>query len=267
MTHSIQSLLASEKFQHSEHDLPIIIGTTASNEVIIEDLAKMPHLLVTGGTGQGKSVALKTILLSLLYKKKPTQLKFVLADSKLSELSSFKSLNRHFLTNRNNPEETIIAGTQEMIDALNALCVEMDWRFNLLFESKTRNIKEYNSKQGNNSLPYIVLVIDEYADYILTAGKDFESPLGKLAQKARVVGIHLTIATQRASTMVQTQIIKANFPARLHFWFRGDEQTCGEGQFSMWDEIIQVRCPFVSASEVESVVNHVASQDALYVER
>ena len=222
----IRSVLSNERFQKSTYDLPIVLGKTISNEIHIADLAKMPHLLMAGATGQGKSVGLNVILVSLFYKKHPAELKFVLVDPKKVELTLFKKLERHFLAKLPNAEEAIITDTKKVIFTLNSLCIEMDSRYDLLKEAAVRNIKEYNAKfaqrrlnpeKGHQFLPYIVLVIDEFADLMMTAGKEVETPIARLAQLARAVGIHLVVATQRPSVKVITGLIKANFPARLSF--------------------------------------------------
>ncbi len=280
---SIRSLLASEKFQNSQFDLPIALGRNISNEIIVEDLAKMPHLLVAGATGQGKSVGLNAILMSLLYKKHPSQLKFILVDPKMVELSIFKAIEKHFLARLPNSDEVIITDTKKVVHTLNALCIEMDERFNLLTKCNARNIKEYNAKfvarrlnplDGHKFLPYLVLVIDEFADLIMTAGKEIETPIARLAQKARAVGLHLIIATQRPSVNIITGIIKANFPARIAFKVTqkvdsgtiidspGADQLIGRGDMLLLlgSETIRLQCAFVDTPEVESVVNFIRDQ-------
>lgn len=280
---SIRSLLASEKFQNSTHDLPIALGRNISNEIIVEDLAKMPHLLVAGATGQGKSVGLNAILMSLLYKKHPSQIKFILVDPKMVELSIFKTIEKHFLARLPNADEVIITDTRKVVHTLNALCMEMDERLNLLNKCNARNIKEYNAKfvarrlnplHGHKFLPYLVLVIDEFADLIMTAGKEIETPIARLAQKARAVGLHLIIATQRPSVNIITGIIKANFPARIAFKVTqkvdsgtiidtpGAEQLIGRGDMLLLlgSELSRIQCAFVDTPEVEAVVNFIAAQ-------
>jgi S-DNA-T family DNA segregation ATPase FtsK/SpoIIIE len=223
---SMRSIIASEKFQNTSFDLPIALGKTITNETFIADLAKMPHLLMAGATGQGKSVGLNAILVSLLYKKHPSQIKFVLVDPKKVELTLFNTIERHFLAKLPNAEESIITDTKKVIHTLNSLCILMDARYELLKNAMVRNIKEYNAKfisrklnplEGHHFMPYIVLVVDEFADLIMTAGKEVEMPIARLAQLARAIGIHLIIATQRPSVNIITGTIKANFPARIAF--------------------------------------------------
>lgn len=280
---SIRSLLASEKFQNSTFDLPIALGRNISNEIIVEDLAKMPHLLVAGATGQGKSVGLNAILMSLLYKRHPSQLKFILVDPKMVELSIFKTIEKHFLARLPNSDEVIITDTKKVVHTLNALCIEMDERLNLLMKCNARNIKEYNAKfvgrrlnplHGHKFLPYLVLLIDEFADLIMTAGKEIETPIARLAQKARAVGIHLIIATQRPSVNIITGIIKANFPARIAFRVTqrvdsgtiidspGADQLIGRGDMLLLNgsELTRIQCAFVDTPEVESVVSFIGGQ-------
>ncbi|NDD36783.1 MAG: DNA translocase FtsK, partial [Flavobacteriia bacterium] len=223
---SMKAVLASEKFQNTTMDLPVALGKTISNEVFVADLAKMPHLLMAGATGQGKSVGLNALLASILYKKHPSEVKFVLVDPKKVELTLYNKIERHFLAKLPDTDEAIITDTTKVIHTLNSLCIEMDDRYELLKDAMVRNIKEYNQKfvsrklnpeEGHRYLPYIVLVIDEFADLIMTAGKEVETPIARLAQLARAIGIHLIIATQRPSVNVITGIIKANFPARIAF--------------------------------------------------
>ncbi|MCP9767823.1 DNA translocase FtsK [Lacihabitans sp. LS3-19] len=282
---SIKSVLASEKFQKSGYELPIILGKTISNEIFITDLAKMPHLLMAGATGQGKSVGLNVILTSLLYKKHPSEVKFILVDPKKVELTLFNKIERHFLAMLPNAEEAIITDTKKVINTLNSLCIEMDNRYNLLKDGGVRNIKEYNAKfikrklnpeKGHKFLPYIVLVIDELADLMMTAGKEVEQPIARLAQLARAIGIHLIVATQRPSVNVITGLIKANFPARLSFKVTakvdsrtimdtgGAEQLVGNGDMllSTGSEIIRIQCPFVDTPEVESICEYIGEQRA-----
>jgi len=280
---SMRTLLASEKFQHSYFNLPIAIGKKIDNENFIVDLTAMPHLLMAGATGQGKSVGLNAILVSLLYKKHPSQLKFVLVDPKKVELSLYRLIEKHFLAKLPGEEEAIITDTKKVIHTLNALCIEMDNRYDLLKEAGARNIKEYNDKfikrrlnpqKGHQYLPFIVLVIDEFADLIMTAGKEVEMPMARLAQLARAVGIHLIIATQRPSVNIITGTIKANFPARIAFKVSskidsrtildtgGAEQLIGKGDMlvSYNGEITRLQCAFVDTPEVEEIVEFIGRQ-------
>jgi S-DNA-T family DNA segregation ATPase FtsK/SpoIIIE len=280
---SMKTLLASEKFLHNNHSLPIAVGKRIDNENFIVDLATMPHLLMAGATGQGKSVGLNAILVSLLYKKHPSQLKFVLIDPKKVELSVYRHIERHFLAKLPGEDEAIITDTKKVINTLNALCIEMDNRYDLLKEAGTRNIKEYNEKftkrklnpqKGHQYLPFIVLVIDEFADLIMTAGKEVEMPIARLAQLARAVGIHLIIATQRPSVNIITGTIKANFPARIAFKVSskidsrtildagGAEQLIGKGDLliSYNGEIVRLQCAFVDTPEVEKIVEFISDQ-------
>ncbi|ULQ56736.1 DNA translocase FtsK 4TM domain-containing protein [Flavihumibacter rivuli] len=280
---SMKTLLSSEKFQHSNYSLPIAVGKKIDNENFIVDLAAMPHLLMAGATGQGKSVGLNAILVSLLYKKHPSQLKFVLVDPKKVELSLYRTIERHFLAKLPGEEEAIITDTKKVINTLNALCIEMDNRYDLLKEAGTRNIKEYNEKfirrklnpqKGHQYLPFIVLVIDEFADLIMTAGKEVEMPIARLAQLARAVGIHLIIATQRPSVNIITGTIKANFPARIAFKVSskidsrtildagGAEQLIGKGDMliSYNGELTRLQCAFVDTPEVEAVTDFIGDQ-------
>jgi S-DNA-T family DNA segregation ATPase FtsK/SpoIIIE len=280
---SIRSMLASEKFQKSDKELPIALGKTISNEVMIVDLAKMPHLLVAGATGQGKSVGLNVILTSLLYKKHPSQLKFVLVDPKKVEMSLFSKIERHYLAKLPNTEEAIITDTKKVVHTLNSLCIEMENRYEMMKDAGTRNLKEFNAKfvarklnpkEGYRYLPYIVLVIDELADLMMTAGKEVETPIARLAQLARAIGIHLVVATQRPSVNVITGVIKANFPARLSFKVTskvdsrtildtgGADQLIGQGDMllSAGSEIIRLQSPFVDTPEVERICEFIGSQ-------
>ena len=280
---SMKTLLASEKFQTSLYSLPIAIGKKIDNENFIVDLASMPHLLMAGATGQGKSVGLNAILVSLLYKKHPSQLKFVLVDPKKVELSLYRVIEKHFLAKLPGEEDAIITDTKKVISTLNALCIEMDNRYDLLKEAGCRNIKEYNEKftarklnpeKGHQYLPFIVLVVDEFADLIMTAGKEVEMPIARLAQLARAVGIHLIIATQRPSVNIITGTIKANFPARIAFKVSskidsrtildagGAEQLIGKGDMlvSYNGEITRLQCAFVDTPEVDRVCNFIAEQ-------
>lgn len=282
---TMKSVISSEKFQKTNFELPIILGKTISNEIFVTDLAKMPHLLMAGATGQGKSVGLNVILASLLYKKHPAQIKFVLVDPKKVELTLYNKIERHFLAMLPNAEEAIITDTKKVVYTLNSLCIEMDNRYNLLKDAGVRNIKEYNVKfvqrrlnpeKGHRYLPYIVLVIDELADLMMTAGKEVEQPIARLAQLARAIGIHLIVATQRPSVNVITGLIKANFPARLSFKVTskidsrtildtgGSEQLVGNGDMllSMGSDMVRLQCPFVDTPEVEEICEFIGSQRA-----
>jgi len=279
----IKSVLATDKFMKSDKELPIVFGKTISNEIFVTDLAKMPHLLMAGATGQGKSVGLNVILASLIYKKHPSQLKFVLVDPKKVELTLFNKIERHFLAMLPGTEEAIITDTTKVIHTLNSLCIEMDTRYDLLKDAQCRNIKEYNKKfvnrrlnpkKGHRYLPYIVLVIDELADLMMTAGKEIETPIARLAQLARAIGIHLVVATQRPSVNVITGVIKANFPARISFRVTskidsrtildsgGADQLVGMGDMllSTGSEIIRLQCAFVDTPEVEKLCDFVGEQ-------
>jgi S-DNA-T family DNA segregation ATPase FtsK/SpoIIIE len=280
---SMRSVLATEKFQNTTMDLPIALGKTISNEVYIADLAKMPHLLVAGATGQGKSVGINAILVSLLYKKHPSQLKFVLVDPKKVELTLFRKIERHFLAKLPGEADAIITDTKKVITTLNSLCIEMDNRYDLLKNGHVRNLKEYNQKfisrklnpnEGHRFLPFIVLIIDEFADLMMTAGKEVETPIARIAQLARAVGIHLVIATQRPSVNIITGTIKANFPARLAFRVLskidsrtildsgGADQLIGRGDMllSTGSDLIRIQCAFVDTPEVEKVSEFIGSQ-------
>ena len=280
---SMRSIIASEKFQNSNMDLPIALGKTISNEIFIADLAKMPHLLMAGATGQGKSVGLNAILVSLLYKKHPSQIKFVLVDPKKVELTLFTRIERHFLAKLPGTDEAIITDTKKVVNTLNSLCIEMDNRYELLKNAQVRNIKEYNAKfiarklnpnNGHQFLPYIVLVVDEFADLIMTAGKEVETPIARLAQLARAIGIHLIIATQRPSVNIITGTIKANFPARIAFRVSskidsrtildsgGADQLIGRGDMllSTGNDLIRLQCAFVDTPEVEQITEFIGSQ-------
>ncbi len=279
----IRSVLASERFQKTDKDLPIAIGKTISNELMVIDLAKMPHLLVAGATGQGKSVGLNVILTSLLYKKHPSQIKFILVDPKKVEMSLFSKIERHYLAKLPNSEEAIITDTKKVVYTLNSLCIEMENRYEILKDAGAKNIKEYNAKfvarklnpkEGHRFLPYIVLVIDELADLMMTAGKEVETPIARLAQLARAIGIHLVVATQRPSVNVITGVIKANFPARLSFKVTskidsrtildtgGADQLIGQGDmlFSSGSEIVRLQSPFVDTPEIERICEFIGSQ-------
>jgi S-DNA-T family DNA segregation ATPase FtsK/SpoIIIE len=281
----MRSVLASEKYQMAQMDLPIALGKTISNEVFVADLAKMPHLLMAGATGQGKSVGINALLVSLLYKKHPSQIKFVMVDPKKVELTLFRKIERHFLAKLPGDGEAIITDTKKVIHTLNSLCIEMDQRYELLKEAHVRNLKEYNAKfiarklnpnDGHRYMPFIVLVIDEFADLMMTAGKEIETPIARLAQLARAIGIHLVIATQRPSVNVITGTIKANFPARLAFRVSskidsrtildagGAEQLIGRGDMllSLGSDIIRLQCAFVDTPEVEKVTDFIGAQRA-----
>ncbi len=280
---SMKEVLMSEKFKRAKMDLPIALGKTITNEVFVADLTKMPHLLVAGATGQGKSVGINAILMSILYKKHPSQVKLVLVDPKKVELSPYSQLENHFLAFLPNQEEPIITDTTKVIHTLNSLCIEMDTRYDLLKKASVRNIREYNDKfvqrrlsplKGNRFLPFIVLVIDEFADLIMTAGKEVELPIGRLAQLSRAVGIHLVLATQRPSVNIITGIIKANFPARIAYKVTskvdsrtildggGADQLIGRGDMllSVGGETIRLQGAFIDTPEVERVVEFIEKQ-------
>ncbi|MFI2743238.1 DNA translocase FtsK [Zhouia sp. PK063] len=282
---SMRSVIASPKFQNAEMELPIAFGKNISNETFVVDLAKMPHMLMAGATGQGKSVGLNAILTSLLYKKHPAEVKFVLVDPKKVELTLFNKIERHFLAKLPDAEDAIITDNTKVINTLNSLCIEMDQRYEMLKNAYVRNIKEYNDKfknrklnpnDGHAFLPYIVLVIDEFADLIMTAGKEVETPIARLAQLARAVGIHLIIATQRPSVNVITGIIKANFPARVAFRVTskidsrtildspGADQLIGRGDmlFTQGNEPTRIQCAFVDTPEVDKITEFIGSQRA-----
>jgi DNA segregation ATPase FtsK/SpoIIIE, S-DNA-T family len=280
---SMKTLLASDKFQNNKFSLPIALGKKIDNENFIVDLASMPHLLMAGATGQGKSVGLNAILVSLLYKKHPSQLKFVLVDPKKVELSIYKTIEKHFLAKLPGEEDAIITDTKKVVHTLNALCIEMDNRYDLLKEAGCRNIREYNEKfvarklnpeKGHQFLPFIVLVVDEFADLIMTAGKEVEMPIARLAQLARAVGVHLIIATQRPSVNIITGTIKANFPARIAFKVSskidsrtildagGAEQLIGKGDMlvSYNGELVRLQCAFVDTPEVDRITDFIGEQ-------
>jgi len=282
---SMHSVISSKKFQESSMELPIALGKTISNETFVVDLAKMPHLLMAGATGQGKSVGLNAVLTSLLYKKHPAEVKFILVDPKKVELTLFNKIERHYLAKLPDVEEAIITDTTKVVQTLNSLCIEMDNRYDLLKNAMVRNIKEYNTKfkarklnpnDGHQHLPYIVLVIDEFADLIMTAGKEVETPIARLAQLARAIGIHLIVATQRPSVNVITGIIKANFPARIAFRVTskidsrtildagGADQLIGRGDllYTAGNDINRIQCAFVDTPEVEKITDFIGSQKA-----
>ncbi|NNM93855.1 MAG: DNA translocase FtsK [Bacteroidia bacterium] len=280
---SMRSILDSEQFQKSNMELPIGLGKTISDQPFVIDLTRMPHLLMAGATGQGKSVGLNTVLVSLLYKKHPSQVKFVLIDPKKVELTLFNKIERHFLAKLPDAAEAIITDTQKVIHTLNSLCIEMNQRYDLLKDAQVRNIKEYNDKfiarrlnpeKGHKFLPYIVLIIDEFADLIMTAGKEVETPIARLAQLARAIGIHLIIATQRPSVNIITGTIKANFPARLAFRViskidsrtildsGGADQLIGRGDMLLatGSDLVRLQCAFVTTGEVEEITEYIGSQ-------
>ncbi len=282
---SMHSVISAEKFQKSEMELPVAIGKTISNETLVFDLARMPHLLMAGATGQGKSVGLNAVLTSLLYKKHPAEVKFVLVDPKKVELTLYNKIERHYLAKLPDSEEAIITDNKKVINTLNSLCIEMDNRYELLKNAACRNIVEYNKKfkdrklnpnDGHQFLPYIVLVVDEFADLIMTAGKEVETPIARLAQLARAIGIHLIIATQRPSVNVITGVIKANFPARIAFRVTskidsrtildgsGADQLIGRGDmlFTQGNELIRIQCAFVDTPEIEVLTDFIGSQKA-----
>jgi DNA segregation ATPase FtsK/SpoIIIE, S-DNA-T family len=282
---SMKSVIGSAKFQEAEMELPIALGKTISNETFVVDLAKMPHLLMAGATGQGKSVGLNAVLTSLLYKKHPAEVKFVLVDPKKVELTLFNKIERHYLAKLPDCDDAIITDNAKVVNTLNSLCVEMDNRYSLLKDAMVRNIKEYNDKfkarklnpeNGHRFLPYIVLVVDEFADLIMTAGKEVEVPIARLAQLARAIGIHLIIATQRPSVNVITGLIKANFPARIAFRVtskidsrtildtQGADQLIGRGDllYSNGNDVVRVQCAFIDTPEVEKITDFIGSQKA-----
>jgi S-DNA-T family DNA segregation ATPase FtsK/SpoIIIE len=282
---SMKSVIGSAKFQEAEMELPIALGKTISNETFVVDLAKMPHLLMAGATGQGKSVGLNAVLTSLLYKKHPAEVKFVLVDPKKVELTLFNKIERHYLAKLPDTEDAIITDNAKVVATLNSLCVEMDNRYSLLKDAMVRNIKEYNEKfksrklnpeLGHRFLPYIVLVVDEFADLIMTAGKEVEVPIARLAQLARAIGIHLIIATQRPSVNVITGLIKANFPARIAFRVtskidsrtildtQGADQLIGKGDllYTNGNDVVRVQCAFIDTPEVEKITEFIGSQKA-----
>ena len=282
---SMKSVIGSAKFQEAEMELPLALGKTISNETFVVDLAKMPHLLMAGATGQGKSVGLNAVITSLLYKKHPAEIKFVLVDPKKVELTLFNKIERHYLAKLPDTDDAIITDNAKVVNTLNSLCVEMDNRYSLLKDAMVRNIKEYNEKfksrklnpeNGHRFLPYIILVVDEFADLIMTAGKEVEIPIARLAQLARAIGIHLIIATQRPSVNVITGLIKANFPARIAFRVsskidsrtildnQGADQLIGRGDmlYTNGNDVVRVQCAFVDTPEVEKIVDFIGSQKA-----
>lgn len=282
---SMRSVIASQRFQKAEMELPVALGKTISNETFVVDLTKMPHLLMAGATGQGKSVGLNAVLTSILYKKHPAEVKFVLVDPKKVELNIYNKIERHYLAKLPDTEDAIITDNTKVINTLNSLCIEMDNRYELLKNAMCRNLKEYNAKfrarklnpdDGHQFLPYIVLVVDEFADLIMTAGKEVETPIARLAQLARAIGIHLIIATQRPSVNVITGIIKANFPARIAFRVTskidsrtildsgGADQLIGRGDmlYTQGNDLTRIQCAFVDTPEVERIAEYIGSQKA-----
>ena len=280
---SMKSLIISKKYQDAEMELPLALGKTISNETLVVDLTKMPHLLVAGATGQGKSVGINAIITSILYKKHPAEVKFILVDPKKVELTLFNKIERHYLAKLPDSDESIITDTKKVVKTLKSLCIEMEKRYELLKDGMCRNIKEYNSKfkkrklnpnDGHKFLPYLVLVVDEFADIIMTAGKEVENPIGRLAQLARAVGIHLIIATQRPSVNVITGLIKANFPARIAFKVTakvdsrtildsgGADQLIGNGDmlFTQGNDLIRLQCGFIDTDEIEKITDIIGSQ-------
>ena len=279
----MRSVISSTKFQKAEMELPIALGKTISNETFVVDLTKMPHLLMAGATGQGKSVGLNAVISSLLYKKHPAEVKFVLVDPKKIELTLYNKIERHYLAKLPDSNESIITDNTKVINTLNSLCIEMDNRYELLKNAMCRNLIEYNKKfknrklnpnEGYKFLPYIVLVIDEFADLIMTAGKEVETPIARLAQLARAIGIHLIIATQRPSVNVITGLIKANFPARIAFRVTskidsrtildsgGADQLIGRGDmlYTQGNELSRIQCAFVDTPEVDQIADYIGSQ-------
>ena len=282
-TVSMRSVLSSEKFQNNKFALPCAIGKTISNETYVFDLAKMPHILMAGATGQGKSVGLNAIIASLLYSKHPSELKFVMVDPKKVELTLYNRIERHYLAKLPDSEDAIITDVRQVVRTLNSLCIEMDQRYDLLKAAECRNIIEYNEKfksrrllptEGHRYLPYIVLVVDEFADLIMTAGREVEAPIARLAQLARAIGIHLIIATQRPSVNIITGSIKANFPARIAFRVisqvdsktildqSGANQLIGRGDMllSTGNDLVRLQCAFIDTPEVETVTEFIGEQ-------
>lgn len=283
---SMESILNSKKFSETDYELPIALGKTITNEVFMVDLAKMPHLLVAGATGQGKSVGLNAIITSLLYKKHPAELKLVMVDPKKVEFSIYSPIENHFLAQvADSGDEPIITDVQKVVATLKSLCCEMDTRYDLLKKARARNLKEYNAKfknrqlnpnNGHRFMPYIVVIIDEFGDLIMTAGKEIELPIARIAQLARAVGIHMIIATQRPTTNIITGTIKANFPARMAFKVSsmidsrtildrpGANQLIGRGDmlFLSGSEPVRVQCAFVDTPEVERITAYIAKQQS-----
>ena len=280
---SMQSVIASKRFKECDYDLPVALGRTITNEIFMFDLCKMPHLLVAGATGQGKSVGLNAIITSLLYKKHPSEMKMVLIDPKMVEFNIYSTIEKHYLAKLPDSEKAIITDVTQVTQTLNSLTKEMDNRYELLMQAHVRNIKEYNEKfvkrrlnpnKGHRFLPYIVVVIDEYGDLIMTAGKEIEMPIARIAQKARAVGMHMVIATQRPTTNIITGTIKANFPARMAFRVTsqidsrtildmgGANQLIGRGDmlFSQGSELVRIQCAFVDTPEVEGIAQYIGKQ-------
>src|SRR5574344_2182122 len=280
---SAQSIIGSRKFQESTYELPIALGKTITNEVFMVDLAKMPHILVAGATGQGKSVGLNAIITSLLYKKHPAELKFVLVDPKKVEFSIYSVIENHYLAKLPDQGEPVITDVTKVVQTLNSICVEMDTRYDLLKAAHVRNVKEYNEKfiarklnpeKGHKYMPYIVVVIDEFGDLIMTAGKDVELPIARIAQLARAIGIHMIIATQRPTTNIITGTIKANFPGRIAFKVTsaidsktildrtGANQLIGRGDmlYLCGNEPVRVQCAFVDTPEIERINEYICEQ-------
>ena len=280
---SMQSVLATKKFKECTYDLPVVLGKTITNEIFMFDLCKMPHLLVAGATGQGKSVGLNALITSLLYKKHPSELKFVMIDPKMVEFNIYSAIERHFLAKLPDAENAIITDFKKVAQTLQSLCQEMDERYDLLMKAHARNIKEYNDKyinrklnpeKGHRYMPFIVVIIDEFGDLIMTAGKEIEMPIARIAQKARAVGIHMVIATQRPTTTIITGTIKANFPARMAFKVSsmidsrtildagGANQLIGRGDllFSQGSDMTRVQCAFIDTPEVEEVATFIGEQ-------
>ena len=280
---SMKSLVSSKKYQEAEMELPLALGKTISNETLVVDLTKMPHLLVAGATGQGKSVGINAIITSILFRKHPAEVKFILVDPKKVELTLYNKIERHFLAKLPESDESIITDTKKVVKTLNSLCIEMEKRYELLKDGMCRNIKEYNEKfkkrklnpnNGHKFLPYLVLVVDEFADIIMTAGKEVETPIGRLAQLARAVGIHLIIATQRPSVNVITGLIKANFPARIAFKVTakvdsrtildsgGADQLIGNGDmlFTQGNDLIRLQCGFIDTEEIDKITDIIGAQ-------
>jgi S-DNA-T family DNA segregation ATPase FtsK/SpoIIIE len=282
---SMRSILASERYQSSKFILPIALGKTIANESYVVDLVKMPHLLMAGATGQGKSVGINAVIASLLYKKHPSELKFVMVDPKKVELTLFSKIERHYLAKLPDSEEAIITDTRKVVRTLHSLMIEMDNRYELLKDAQVRNMQEYNVKfiqrqlnplYGHRFLPYIAIIVDEFADLIMTAGREIETPIARLAQLARAVGIHLIIATQRPSVNIITGVIKANFPARIAFRVisqidsrtildsTGANQLIGRGDMllSTGSDVIRLQCAFIDTPEVEVLTEYIGSQRA-----
>jgi len=280
---SMRSVITSQQFQEVKMELPVALGKTISNETFVFDLTHMPHLLVAGSTGQGKSVALNAVITSILYKKHPAQVKFVLIDPKMVEFSSYEKIEHHFLAKLHDEEEAIITYTKQMRNALDSLCIEMDARYSLFQDAKVSNIKEYNEKfitqelepnLGHRYLPYIVVVIDEYTDFVMTAGKKIEKPIIRLAQRGHAAGIHLILATSRPSRNIITDVLKANFPARIALRVHskecshtilgvfGAEQLCGRGDmlFTSGDDPVRLQCAFVDYPEIEDIASFIGKQ-------